>query len=138
MRRRAREVSFQTIFQLDVGKTDKELVLDIMAGDNGLDEKERKYLYHTVNTWAAHREEIDRVISSFLKKEWSLDRLGSAEKNLLRLGTLEILYMDDIPSSVAIDEAIELTKVFGDEKAAGLVNGILDKIARNKAEKTNE
>ncbi len=129
MRRQAREVAFQTIFQLDVGKTDRELVLGLMAGDNGLGKADRAYLYRTVNGWTEHRAEIDQVISAFLKQEWSLERLGSAERNIMRLGALEILYMEDIPDQVAINEAVELTKVFGDVNAAGLVNGVLDRVA---------
>lgn len=129
MRRQAREVAFQTIFQLDVGRTDREMVLELMAEDSGLAKADRDYLYRTVNGWVQHREEIDRAVGSFLKQDWSLERLGAAERNILRLGSLEILFMEDIPDHVAINEAVELTKVFGDAKAAGLINGVLDRVA---------
>jgi N utilization substance protein B len=76
-------------------------------------------------------EELDREITESAD-EWSADRLGALERNILRIGSHE-LSRDDVPVKVAINEAVELAKRYASDDAARLVNGILGKIAREKA-----
>ncbi len=75
------------------------------------------------------RDELDAVIAHFAKN-WRLDRLGRAELNILRMGTYEMLYRDDIPPRVTINEALELDKQFGDPRSSSFVNGILDAVCK--------
>ncbi len=74
-----------------------------------------------------HVGEIDRVITRSAT-HWSLARIAPVERNILRLATFELLYRDDIPERVAINEAIELAKLYGSEESGAFVNGILDQI----------
>lgn len=79
-----------------------------------------------------HREQLDVIIQSFLE-HWKLDRLGLCTRLILRLGTWELL-KTDTPSSIVINEAIELSKDFAEKDAYKFVNGILDKIAVQREE----
>ena len=79
-----------------------------------------------------HREELDHQISE-VAANWSLDRMAATDRNLLRLGAYELLYTD-VPAKVALDEAIELAKRFGGAQSAHFVNGILDKLLRQKVD----
>jgi len=80
----------------------------------------------------AHREELDRLIGEHAV-DWSIDRIAPLERSILRTALYEILYRDDVPEEVAIDEAVELAKVFSGSEAPGFVNGILGAVVRDLA-----
>lgn len=75
------------------------------------------------------RSEIDRRIESS-SSHWSLDRMNVVDRNILRVATFELLFCEDIPAKVSINEALELAKTFADREAVSFLNGILDRIAR--------
>lgn len=77
-----------------------------------------------------HREEIDRIIDR-RAQGWGIDRLATVDRNILRLGIYELLYTD-VPPEVAIDEAVELAKEYGTEKAPSFINAILDRVWKEK------
>ena len=79
----------------------------------------------------AHADDLDRQITES-SEEWRSDRLGALERNILRIGVHELEH-DDVPVEVAINEAVELAKRYATDDAARLVNGILGRIAREKA-----
>ena len=89
-------------------------------------EIDSKYVRDIVNGVLEHLEELDETINKYLGK-WSLDRLGKTDKAILRLATYELKYYDT-PKVVAINEAIELSKKYSDDKVVKLVNAVLDKI----------
>ena len=76
-----------------------------------------------------HQDELDRAIAS-LSENWRVERMGKVEVTLLRLAMFELTRQKDVPPKVAINEAIELSKQFGDDKSRGFVNGILDAAAK--------
>ncbi|MBR0414524.1 MAG: transcription antitermination factor NusB [Clostridia bacterium] len=78
-----------------------------------------------------HKEQIDSEISAKLTN-WKLGRLPKTTLAILRIGVYEILFCEDVPDSVAINEAVELAKRFGSEKDYAFVNGVLGNIARSK------
>lgn len=80
-----------------------------------------------------HLEEIDQAISNQLRK-WSKDRLSRVSLSIMRIAVFEMLYCDDIPVSVSINEAVELAKKYGGEDDPSFVNGVLGGIARQKGE----
>lgn len=80
---------------------------------------------------AAHAADLDREITE-AAEGWTADRLGALERNVLRIGVHE-LEAGDVPTEVAINEAVELTKRYASDEAARLVNGILGRIAKEKA-----
>jgi N utilization substance protein B len=81
-----------------------------------------------------HRDELDEVIAEYAKG-WDLSRIAPLEKNIMRVAIFEMNYRDDVPSEVAIDEAVEMAKKFSGSEAPGFVNGILGAVDREmKAE----
>ena len=76
-----------------------------------------------------HAAELDRHIARF-SRNWRVDRMGRVELTLLRLAMYELLYRQDVPAKVAINEALELTRQFGEDNATSFVNGILDAAAK--------
>jgi len=78
--------------------------------------------------WGRH-EELDRIIQDN-SQHWKLGRIGKVELTILRLALFEIMNVEDIPLRVALNEAVELSKEFGDENSPGFVNGILDAVAK--------
>ncbi|MBI5664149.1 MAG: transcription antitermination factor NusB [Nitrospirae bacterium] len=75
-----------------------------------------------------HRKDIDEIIKS-AAENWSIERMAIIDRNILRAATYELCYRSDIPSSVAINEALEIAKKYSTEESAPFINGILDKIA---------
>jgi N utilization substance protein B len=80
-----------------------------------------------------HQDEIDEKLSE-ISENWSLSRMPIIDRNILRIAAYELLYNDDIPAGVAINEAVELAKVFGSDDSPKFVNGILGRAARGDAE----
>ena len=80
-----------------------------------------------------HRDAIDTAISKHVRN-WSMDRLSVVDRNVLRIAVFELLYLDDIPPAVTINEAIEIAKQFGDDESGGFVNGILDGLSKSLGE----
>ncbi len=78
-------------------------------------------------------KELDFIIQQYSKK-WRLDRVGKVELCLLRLALFEMKFRDDIPDKVAINEALELNKIFGEERSQAFINGILDNYSKSKNE----
>ncbi len=77
----------------------------------------------------SHSKKIDVVIEQFAQN-WKIDRVGRVELGLLRIAVYEMLYRTDVPFKVAINEALELNKLFGEEKSQAFLNGILDTISK--------
>ena len=76
-----------------------------------------------------HRDELDEVIAEYAEG-WDLSRIAPLEKNIMRVAIFEMNYRDDVPSEVAIDEAVEMAKKFSGSEAPGFVNGILGAVDR--------
>jgi N utilization substance protein B len=95
----------------------------------------RRFARELVSGVHSRHESLDALIER-LAANWSLKRMAATDRNVLRLGTYEILHCDT-PSRVAVDEAVELAKRFGSAQSAQFVNGILDKVMHEK-EATNQ
>ncbi|AHN22358.1 transcription antitermination factor NusB [Lysinibacillus sphaericus] len=120
-RHEAREKALQVLFQLD--NTDLT-VEEAKAHIKG--QPTNAFYEKIVNGTAEHLEEIDAALTQHLEK-WSLARLPKIERTVLRLAVYELLYMQETPKRVVLNEAIELCKTFGDDKSSKFVNGVLSK-----------
>ena len=140
----ARETAFRALFQLDFnsGETEDHKIYENLAigtaieaaeefnSKDDLNEKNLQYVGETVKNVRAHLEEIDEIIKSHLKSNWTLSRLASADRNILRLAVYELKFSEDeIPVGVAINEAVKLAKKYGTDDSGRFVNGVLDSIA---------
>jgi N utilization substance protein B len=149
-RRLARILALNALFQMEVGKIEmeeaitnvlqEEVLLENLKEFYGLPlDKALEALNHlpelatyvdgTVRGVNQHLQELDELIHPFLKN-WHIDRLAKPELTILRLALYEMLYVQDIPYSVSIDEAVELAKLFGEPDARRFVNGVLGKILK--------
>ncbi len=126
-RRQSREAALQTVFQVDVGKADPEYALNYLARDSGIKKEDIDFARQLVMGTLENLAEIDRIIATY-SKDWQLDRLAKVDRNIMRLAVYEIIYREDIPASVSVNEAVELAKIFGGEDSGKFVNGILGRV----------
>lgn len=87
------------------------------------------YIVELVERIGEHRDEIDRALQDSLLN-WRMERLSAIDRNILRIGACELLYIEDVPPRVAIQEAILLAEKFGTEQSPRFVNGVLDALMR--------
>lgn len=87
----------------------------------------RQYARTLIAGVIEHRDELDKQIASALKN-WTPERVGRIERNLLRIGLFEMAYCEDVPNKVAINEAIEIAKSYGADDAPRFINGVLDRL----------
>ncbi len=125
-RRQARKQAFLLLFQYKFQPDDMELLLERFFEENNAADQ-RSYIEDVVKGVISKKEEIDNVINEF-SKDWDVDRLSSVSLAVLRLGVYEMMYVDDIPSVVSVNEAVALAKEFEGEEAAPFINGIMGKI----------
>ncbi|OJT61809.1 transcription antitermination factor NusB [Bacillus altitudinis] len=122
-RRTAREKALQTLFQIDVSNIDPKEAIT-----HALDEQESDpFFEELVFGVLEQKDKLDDMISQHLVN-WKLDRIANVDRAILRLSAYEMVYQEDIPVSVSMNEAIELAKLFGDDKAPKFVNGVLSNI----------
>lgn len=126
-----RERIFQLLFRVEFHNADdlKEQI-DLDFNNFNAQDKEKEYIRNKTLIIAELIPELDIKINE-VSDTWPTDRLGKAELSIMRLAVYEMLYDDDIPVGVAIDEAVELAKKFGDESSSSLINGVLSKLIKN-------
>ncbi|GGM40267.1 N utilization substance protein B [Paraliobacillus quinghaiensis] len=122
-RRDAREKAFQTLFSIDSqGFNPQDALTQVLE-----DEEASPFLSVLVQGVYDNHKEIDQKITENLEK-WSIERLPTVEKTLLRIATYEMFYEVDTPIGVAINEAVELAHLYGDDKSGKFINGVLSKM----------
>lgn len=130
-RKTARESVMKGIFEMSINKNSMEETYDNLVEEIDIDKDQEIYVKELLNGITTKAEELDLIIEKYLIN-WKIQRLSKIDLAILRLCTYEILYRDDIPNRVTINEGIELAKKYSDEKSASFINGILDKISKNK------
>lgn len=128
-RHSGREAALQMLFQLEVSAVSADLTINLFwRSFEEADPEGRSYADAIVRGVADHLPEIDKKIGS-ASQNWRLERMSRVDRNLLRLGTWELMYKPDVPRAVVLDEAVELAKSFGTEESSSFVNGVLDRVA---------
>jgi N utilization substance protein B len=141
-RRRSREVAMQIIHQMDLSpEMDADLALrayfDNLWPDATAPEGDaapsapspsidRPLVEELVRGFGRHRQELDELLAR-LSRNWRVERMSPVDRNVIRLGLYELKHCENVPTAVAINEAIELAKRYGTAEGAGFVNGILDR-----------
>lgn len=129
-RRKVREYIFKLLFQVEFNAKEEmtlQASLFFEEEDNHVEEAQQEEILEKLNRILSCLEKLDEKLETSVSG-WSLNRIGKVELTILRLALYEILYDEDVPSSVAINEAVELAKKYGREESAGFVNGILAKL----------
>lgn len=126
-RRKARRRALEFLFSIEFTQYDWEDALESFWETFDTKQVVREYAKVLIKGIVAHKEDIDTHIDSALTN-WSPDRVGRIERNILRVAVYEIAYTDDVPQKVAMNEAIEIAKGYGTDESAGFVNAVLDKL----------
>jgi len=131
-RRLSRELALKVLFQIDLVNTNMEEALKYNFESNELSDEVKEFTIILVKGVISNLAEIDQEIKSYTNN-WSLERITNIDRNILRIAIYEILYINNIPKSVSINEAVELAKKYSTKSSFSFVNGVLGKI--NKIDK---
>lgn len=130
-RSKARKAALDLLYESDIrGRPVSEVITTRLAE---IEYPIREFTRDLVAGVSEHRSRIDEIIG-MRAKSWDLDRMPVLDRNILRLGAFEILWSQDVPISVAIDEAVELAKTLSTEESPGYINGVLGAIAEIKGD----
>jgi N utilization substance protein B len=132
-RTKAREYALKILYAIDITGEDAQKCIDTFWQDLAdVEPQVRAFTDSLVAGVCKHRESIDKLISEHTTN-WELKRIAVIDRNVLRFATYELLFKDDIPPKVSINEAIDIAKKYGDKDSGKFVNGVLDNI--NKTER---
>ena len=128
-RSKARKRALDLVFAAEArGRAPGDFLADqVEAGETPSND----YTVTLVQGVADHQERIDQLISTY-SEGWTLDRMPAVDRNVLRLGVFEVLWVDDVPDAVAISEALNLVAELSTDESPAFVNGILGRITRDK------
>jgi len=130
-RSKAREIALSILYQIEITKKDYHKTLQDYFKDNPAKQEIVDFSSLLAKGVADNMPEIDSLIKR-AAKNWNIGRMAVIDRNILRIGCFELVFLDNIPPKVSINESIELAKVFGDIDSPRFVNGVLDKIYREK------
>ena len=130
-RRKAREFAFKVVFQVDQVDTDPRQAFNYLIEEKKLSEQDNEFSWQLIQGCLGNLGAIDEKLALY-SWDWAINRMSAVDRNILRIASYEILYLHDKQSVVAIDEAIEIAKKFGDANSASFVNAILDRVLGEK------
>ena len=133
-RRRARAIALQALYELDFTEHSPEYALGCRLKEHILPEAAMSFAFHLVEGVTDHATQLDRVVAE-LAPEWPVDQIAVVDRNILRIAIYELLFDSDIPPKVAINEAVELAKMFGSDSSPRFVNGVLGSLATRGRER---
>ncbi|CAM3102786.1 transcription antitermination factor NusB [Lactiplantibacillus plajomi] len=133
-RHEIREKAFQALFALNANPEadENQLFEQLLNPDENAEVELPAYLSTLVTGVREHQSELDALIQPYLSRTWSLDRLAKADLIILRIAFFELKFVDDVPAKVAVNEAIELTKAFSDDRSRKFVSGVLGKAVKDQ------
>lgn len=129
-RHRARMQALQMLYQREITGVSTQRIVseESYSTEDGVPDEYARSLAHGVEE---HLREIDGLLGQ-VSEHWSVSRMPVVDRNILRLATYELLWVPEVPPSVAINEAVELAKVYGGEDSSKFVNGVLGRIAEHR------
>ena len=124
-RSKARKRALDVLFESEQRGVD---VLETLAGRIAADDPPvSEFTVELVEGVVAHRDRIDELLTTY-SQGWSLDRMPAVDRAVLRLGTFELLWLDDVPDAVVVDQAVELARSLSTDDSPGFVNGVLGRL----------
>jgi N utilization substance protein B len=132
-RTRARCVALQALYEIDLTGHPVQIVIQERIMDEALDEKSSEFVHQIVQGVLPIVKELDQFIAEHAP-EWPLEQVAVVDRNILRIALWELAVSDTIPIKVAINEAVELAKVFGSDSTPRFVNGVLGSLAPRQNE----
>ncbi|MDL1981855.1 MAG: transcription antitermination factor NusB [Deltaproteobacteria bacterium] len=126
-RRKARELAMQALFYMDMSQNDSKEAVKLFCENFVTSKRNLSFFLRLINGVSKAMPEIDSVVERF-SSNWKISRMSIVDRNIMRVAVYEMLFCDDIPSKVSINEAIDIGKKFGTEESGSFINGILDSI----------
>jgi N utilization substance protein B len=129
-RHSGREAALQMIFQMEGSGADADTTIELFWRSfvDSADPDGRAYADEVVRGVAVAKSDLDQHVVE-ASAHWRIERMTRVDRNVLRLGTWELIHRKDIPRAVILDEAVELAKAFGTDDSGSFVNGVLNRIA---------
>jgi N utilization substance protein B len=124
VRRQARVAALQALFEIDVVHHTVDVVLDRRMDELGLPAEGCKFAKHIVQGVLSNQEQLDEMIVTYAP-EWPIGQMAVVDRNILRIALFEFVVDRGTPPKVAINEAVELAKLFGSDSSQRFVNGVL-------------
>lgn len=136
-RTKARECALKILYAIDITNEDAKKCIDSFWQERheDVDTAVKEFANQLVTGVSKNIELINKVITDYATN-WRLKRMAVIDRNILRFATYELLFTEDIPPKVTINEAIEIAKRYGDKDSGKFVNGILDKINKTESKRT--
>ena len=129
-RSEARDAAFTQVFQMDQHEGSMDVIMDELLKARPECEDNLGYIQSVIDGVKEHGSEIDAIITKNLRKGWSFARISKVSRTVLRIAIFEMKYLDDVPPRVAVNEAVELAKRYGDENEPTFVNGLLASVIK--------
>ncbi len=117
----------QALFQIEMNQDHSREAIELFCKHFGVTKNVKPFFLRLVEGVKEFQHEIDPLIRSF-SEHWKIGRMSRADRNIMRVAVYELLYCDDIPPKVSINEAIDIGKKFGTENSGAFINGVLDGI----------
>ena len=131
----SRESAFQLLYSMEIQKDNSEEQTDLYIENNEIkDKKKKEFIFDIVNGVKNNEDEILNSISSHLTKKWDISRISKIDLVILKIAIYEILYKK-LPYKIAINEAVELAKIYGEDTSSNFVNGVLASIIKENGDK---
>jgi N utilization substance protein B len=128
-RRKSRELALQALYQGELAGQARLLGFEEFCAHFQVSKKAIPYAIKLLGGVQEKSEEINQLISRYAEN-WRLERMSVVDRNILRLAVFELHYQDDVPTSVAINEAVEIAKRYSTDDSGSFINGILDGLAK--------
>jgi len=134
LRSKAREVALCILYQVEISKKDYKETFQDYLKNNPQKKEVVDFVFFLVEGVIKNLNCLDSLLKKHVKN-WEIERMAVIDRNILRIGCFELIFSEDIPPKVSINEAIELAKRFGDIDSPRFVNGVLDKIYKTESKK---
>ncbi|HJO56935.1 MAG: transcription antitermination factor NusB [Nitrospinaceae bacterium] len=133
-RRSSRELALKFLYQSELNEGNVDEQMESFMERNSSKDEIDVFMKELVEAVIKHKKEIDEIVQKF-SDNWVLDRMTVIDRNILRIGTCELLFNFSTPPKVAINEAVDIAKKYGNEDSPEFINGILDKIYKEIGQK---
>lgn len=130
VRRESRKMAMQVLFELELNSQEPDDALRRLGKERKLQQGAKLFTEQLVHGTLKNMAIIDETISKYADN-WDIKRINPTDKNIMRIAIYEMLFCDDIPPVVSINEAVDIAKEFGDSKSGMFVNGVLDRVRKD-------
>lgn len=136
-RRKARELVLEALYRVEVTQDNPDEVLHDIFRRKEYNKEIKEYSSRLFRLTTDNLEEIDAIIAEYVEN-WDLSRMAILDKNILRFAICELLYIDGIPVKVTLNEAIEIAKKYSTQDSGRFINGVIDRIAKERARRDTD